>query len=100
MINACLSQSDPEELWPSGVPLEPALTAADFPAWLLLREPGLNLQLAVDLALGNTPAEETYRSVHRWIDARRANRSADELALRKTLQAYHPVLFRYLKRSV
>jgi hypothetical protein len=89
-----------EELWPSGVPLEPALTAADFPAWLLLREPGLNLQLAVDLAPGNTPAEETYRSVHRWIDARRANRSADELALRKTLQADHPVLFRYLKRSV
>ena len=89
-----------EELWPSGVPLEPALTAADFPAWLLLREPGLNLQLAVDLALGNTPAEESYRSVHRWIDARRANRSADELALRKTLQSDHPVLFRYLKRSV
>jgi len=89
-----------EELSPSGAPLEPALTAADFPAWLLLREPGLNLQLAVDLALGNTPAEETYRTVHRWIDARRANRSADELALRKTLQADHPVLFRYLKRSV
>jgi hypothetical protein len=89
-----------EELWPSGVPLEPTLTAADFPAWVLLREPGLNLQLAVDLAPGNTPAEEIYRSVHRWIDARRANRSADELALRKTLHADHPVLFRYLKRSV
>ncbi len=89
-----------EELWPSGVPPEPALTAADFPAWLLLREPGLNLHLAVDLALGNTPAEQTYRRVHRWIDARRANRTADELALRKMLQAEHPVLFRYLKRSV
>jgi hypothetical protein len=89
-----------EELWPSGVPPEPTLTAADFPAWMLLHEPGLNLQLAVDLAPGNTPAEEIYRSVHRWIDARRANRSADELALRKTLQADHPVLFRYLKRSV
>jgi len=89
-----------EELWPNAAPPAPALTAADFPAWLLLREPGLNLRLAVDLALGNTPAEETYRSVHRWIDARRANRSADELALRKTLQADHPVLFRYLKRSV
>jgi hypothetical protein len=25
---------------------------------------------------------------------------ADELALRKTLQADHPVLFRYLKRNV
>jgi len=89
-----------EELWPNGVPLEPALTAADFPAWLLLREQGLNLQLSVDLALGNTPAEEAYRAVHRWIDARRANRTADELALRRTLQADHPVLFRYLKRSV
>jgi hypothetical protein len=48
-----------EELWPRGVPPESALTAADFPAWLLLREPGLNLQLAVDLAVGNTPAEES-----------------------------------------
>jgi hypothetical protein len=54
----------------------------------------------VDLAQGNTPAEETYRTVHRWIDARRANRSADELALHKALQANHPALFRYLKRSV
>jgi hypothetical protein len=81
-----------EELWPRG--------AADFPAWLLLHEPGLNLQLAPDLALGSTPAEETYRTVHRWIDARRANRSADELALRKTLQADHPILFRHLKQSV
>ena len=89
-----------EELWPNGVPLEPALTAADFPAWLLLHEPGLNLQLAKDLCAGNTPAEETYRTVHRWIDARRANRSTDELALRKALQAAQPVLFRYLKRSV
>jgi hypothetical protein len=52
------------------------------------------------LALGNTPAEETYRTVHRWIDARRANRTAGELALRKALQADHPVPFRYLKQSV
>lgn len=89
-----------EELTPSGASVEPALTAADFPAWLLLHEPGLNRQLGVDLALGSTPAEEAYRSVHRWIDARRANRGAEELALRKTLQADHPVLFSYLKRSV
>jgi hypothetical protein len=89
-----------EELWPRGVPSESALTPADFPAWLLLREPGLNLQLARDLALGSTLAEENYRTVHRWIDARRASRRADELALRKTLQTDHPVLFRYLKQSV
>jgi hypothetical protein len=89
-----------EELSPRDVALESALTAAEFPAWLLLREPGLNLQLAVDLAVGNTPAEKAYRTVHRWIDARRANRTADELALRKMLQADHPVLFCHLKRSV
>ena len=81
-------------------PAESTLTVADFPAWLLLREPGLNLQLPADLPPGNTPAEDAYRSVHRWIDARRANRSADELALRKTLQADQPVLFRYLKQTV
>ena len=89
-----------EELRLMSLPAEPTLTAADFPAWLLLREPGLNLQLPVDLPPGNTPAEDAYRSVHRWIDARRANRSADELALRKTLQADQPVLFRYLKQTV
>jgi len=88
-----------EELSPSGVTPEPVLTAADFPAWLLLREPGLNLHLALDLPIDHTPAEQTYRTVHRWIDARRANRNADELALRKTLQADSPVLFAYLKRS-
>jgi len=86
-----------EELCPSEAPTAPRLTTADFPAWLLLREPGLNLQLGVDLNAGNTRAEETYRTVHRLIDARRSHRSADELALRKTLQADNPVLFRCLK---
>jgi hypothetical protein len=89
-----------EELCLNGVPAEPTLAAADFPAWLMLHEPGLHLQLPVDLPLGSTPAEEAYRTVHRWIDARRANRTTDEMALRKALQANHPVLFRCLKRSV
>jgi hypothetical protein len=80
--------------------LDAALTAADFPAWLLLRDPGLNLQLAVDLPTGTTPAEESYRCVHRWIDARRAKHSEEEMAQRKVLQARHPGLFRLLKRTV
>jgi hypothetical protein len=75
------------------------LTEADFPAWLLLKEPGLALPLAEDLATG-TPAEESYRCVHRWIHARRARRQSEELALRKALQASHPALFRVLKQSV
>jgi hypothetical protein len=76
-----------------------ALTEVDFPAWLLLSEPGLALQLAEELATG-TPAEEPYRCVHRWILARRARQQSEELALRKSLQASHPALFRVLKRSV
>ena len=78
---------------------ESALTEIDFPAWLLLCEPGLALQLAEELATG-TPAEEPYRCVHRWILARRARQQSEELALRKSLQASHPALFRVLKRSV
>jgi hypothetical protein len=81
-------------------PRETALTAADFPAWLLLHEKGLALQLAADLPTANTPAEENYRCVHRWIQARRMNRHGDEMALRKALQANHPALFRYLKQTV
>jgi hypothetical protein len=80
-------------------PGESALTEVDFPAWLLLNEPGLALQLAEELATG-TPAEESYRCVHRWIHARRARQQSEELALRKSLQAGHPALFRVLKRSV
>ena len=83
---------------PPGRPAS-ALTEVDFPAWLLLNEPGLALQLAEELATG-TPAEESYRCVHRWILARRARQQSEELALRKSLQASHPALFRVLKRSV
>jgi hypothetical protein len=76
------------------------LGAADFPAWLLLQEPGLTQQLGIDLATGSTPAEESYRLVHRWIEARRAGRDGEEMALRKSLQATNRALFACLKRAV
>jgi hypothetical protein len=93
-----------EKLSPAGVTgagsIDETMTAADFPAWLLLHEPGLNLQFPMDLPTGNTRAEDAYRCVHRWIDARRESRGADELALRKTLQSINPALFRHLKNKV
>ena len=76
------------------------LTAADFPAWLLLHEPGLARQLGEDLPTGNTAAEEHYRCAHRWARAREAGLQHEEIALRKMLQAGQPALFRYLKRVV
>ena len=89
-------ESDPDGATGAGAT---TLTESDFPAWLLLEEPGLALPLAEDLATG-TPAEESYRCVHRWIHARRARKQTEELALRKNLQALHPALFRVLKQSV
>jgi hypothetical protein len=86
-----------EEASDSGLTDAP-LGAEDFPAWLLLHEPGLARQLPVDLPRGNSPAEENYRSVHRWIHAHRGHRQQEEMALRKVLQQSHPVLFWLLKR--
>jgi hypothetical protein len=77
-----------------------ALCAADFPAWLLLHEPGLSQQLAEDLPSGDTPGEQHYRCVHRWLQARRAHRVQEELALRRELHAAQPMLFQKLKSTV
>jgi hypothetical protein len=88
-----------EDTAPGGAP-GPTLTASDFPAWLLLREPGLARQLSVDLPRGSSPAEERYRCVHRWIHAHRAHRQDEEMALRRSLQQSHPELFAVLKKSV
>jgi hypothetical protein len=67
---------------------------------MLLHEPGLARQMAIDLAQTDSTGEEHYRCVHRWLEARRAQKKDDELAQRKALQAAHPLLFRYLKSVV
>jgi hypothetical protein len=87
-------------LWQRFLDEEQPLTEVDFPAWLLLREPGLVLQLAEDLAPGNTAPEAHYRTVHRLIQARRARRHGDELSLRKSLQESNPALLNLLKQSI
>jgi hypothetical protein len=79
---------------------EPGLTDADFPAWLLLHEPGLTRQLPEDLATGGSGAEQGYRLVHRWLAARREKRHEEEMDLRKAVLSSHPHLFRLLKRTL
>jgi hypothetical protein len=102
---ARLRQPDLSGLWQSFLDCEDAesgatLTSDEFPAWLLLHEPGLARQLSVELPHGNSPAEENYRCVHRWIHAHRAHQQQEEIALRRSLQHSQPVLFGLLKRSV
>jgi hypothetical protein len=76
-------------------------SAREFPAWLLLYEPGLARQLGPDLPRGAAPAaEDQFRRVHRWIHAHRAHQQQEEMALRKELQQSHPVLFWMLKRTL
>jgi hypothetical protein len=85
---------------PDGTGSADALGPDDFPAWLLWQEPGLTRELPADLSAGETSGERSYRLVHGWIGARRANLQGEEMSLRKALQAANPVLFRCLKRSV
>lgn len=75
------------------------LAAGDFPAWLLLHEAGLVQHLPEDLAGGDTHSEAQYRCVHRLLQARRAGRKDEELALRRELQAQHLAMFGFLKRT-
>jgi len=94
-----LHHPDLTTLWHRFLDEEEPLQEADFPAWLLLQEPGLVLQLAEDLPPGDTPAETHYRTLHACIRARRARHQEEELRLRKTLQSSHPALFKLLKGS-
>ncbi len=95
-----LRQLELTALWQRFQDEEEPLTEADFAAWLLLQEPGLALQFPEDMAPGDTPPEQHYRLVHRWIQSRRARRQEEELAMRKALQVSNPALFALLKRSV
>ncbi len=60
---ARLRQPDLSGLWQAFMNCdeEEGLDAGEFPAWLLLHEPGLARQLSVDLPRGNSAGEENYR---------------------------------------
>ena len=88
-----------EESCAAGPP-QPALTAADFPAWLLLEEPALAGRFPADLPRGASPGEEHYRLVLRWIGAREAGCTAAEMTVRRALKEGHPALLAQLLRAV
>lgn len=76
------------------------LSPPDFPAWMLLNEPGLVQLLPLDLPSGHSAGENHYRCVHRLIHARRTGRRDEEMAQRKVLMLGHPLLFQWLKSSI
>lgn len=86
----------------SPVPSDPQriLTAADFPAWLLLEEPALADRLPTELPIGATAGEEHYRLARRWIAARKERLVAEEMTVRKAFKERQPSLFEQLLRAV
>jgi hypothetical protein len=92
-----LRQPELTSLWNRFQDEEEPLHEADFPSWLLIKEPALVLQLAADLPSADTAAEEAYRVVHGCLSARRARRQEEDLKQRKVLQASHPALFQLLR---
>jgi hypothetical protein len=92
-----LRQPELTALWNRFQDAEIDLPESDFPAWLLLQELGLTLQLAEDLPPGTTPSEESFKTVHRCLMSRRSKRGADEIEHRKQLQSTNPALFSLLK---
>lgn len=76
------------------------LPVTDFPAWLLIKEPGLVHQLPEQLPTGNSAGERIYILVHQLILARHTSNGELEMELRKKMFESHPGLFLYLKSSI
>ncbi len=80
--------------------LEVPLPATEFPAWLLLTEPGLVHALGPNTPFGRSSGEEAFRIIGELILARQAQRRNEEIELRKQLLAGYPGLFQYMKQQI
>lgn len=80
--------------------LEEPLSTEEFPAWLLLTEPGLSRILSEELPKSDTRSEQLFSVVHQLVSARLSGNNERELELRKELQTLQPVLVSYLKMKV
>lgn len=76
------------------------LQPQDFPAWMLLVEPGLSHGLPADLPPGQSAGEAHYRLTHALVSARRQGQTAQEMIARERLQAASPVLFRCFRERL
>jgi hypothetical protein len=80
--------------------LDEPVPTQDFPAWLLLYEPGLihSLDQAL-LELDPGPAT-LYAIVHQLLVAHQTGETGRELTMRKELQSRQPALLRYFKSTL
>lgn len=78
--------------------LEHGWATEEFPAWMLLAQPGLSGSLSGDLARNTSKGEQVYVAAHQLALVRLQGQ--DELLARKKMQELHLGLFEYWKRQV
>lgn len=84
--------------WLAFLDLEPELPTEDFPAWLLLRAPGLTL-IAPD-GDDHIPCPDSYRTLYQLQRNKQAATNEQALALRARLKQQAPLLFRHFLDSL
>ncbi|MBV1876552.1 MAG: hypothetical protein KUG79_02805 [Pseudomonadales bacterium] len=77
--------------------LDQAPVVDEFPAWILINEPGLIHILAEDLPQHHQSSAASYRLVHQLLKARQAAMADQEIILRKALRQQQPLLLEALK---
>ena len=80
--------------------LEEPLPTHDFPAWLLLYEPGLIHSLNQELLELDPGPATLYRVAHQLVIAHQTGKTGHELTMRKELQSRQPALLRYFKSKL
>ncbi|MCF6281165.1 MAG: hypothetical protein L3J28_02965 [Candidatus Polarisedimenticolaceae bacterium] len=84
--------------WQNFIELEPELPNQDFPAWVMVNEPGLSKQLANMDGLPTKPPEAWLLTLA-LMDGQLLTVDSDFMANRKALKACNPALFHhYLQR--
>lgn len=90
-----------DEAWRSFLDLEPELQSEDFPAWLLLRVPGL-ARIAYPDDGGTFTSPQSYRTLYQLQQKQLNAESMDEqaIALRTWLKQHAPQLFHHFLNTL
>jgi hypothetical protein len=77
-----------------------ALRAEDFPAWLLLYEPGLVKQLDLPLERDDSPGEKVFRITYQLLRSRFDGDADEEMRYREVLKNVSPLLFDFMLKKI
>jgi hypothetical protein len=97
-IDSAQADRELKNAWLDFLELEPELPVTAFPAWHLLNKPGLIKTLPE--AESNAFDDKLYETVHRLLETKQAQDSAQEISLRQQLQRLDSVFFQHFIKRV